>query len=481
LIAKSLSIISSATKKTVSESEATSFLKIKYPAVLLFFLIAALLPYLILSFYIHPIADDFDAALKGGTNYWQNQLRYFMEWNGRYSANLFVFFTSLFVKNIFLYRLYPIVLIGLLILATYLLVKNVFQKFRVIERSIISLAFVLLFLNILPAQAEGLYWFTGSITYVFPLALVLVYFTLVIQYFRNEFVLSKLIHKAGLFILLIFLCSFNETLTFTLLALHGLLSTFCFEAKAGKKNFTLGLLLIAIAGMFLMAAAPGNDVRSLNFPERHMFLHSALYSSLQSLRFAITWIASPAILAFTLLYLPFARQFPILTPRIHPLVSTSILFFIIFCAAFPAYWSMGILGQHRTINSGLFFFLLFWFFNLHIVAKLIPDSFFEYYSNRVFRNAMIIIMTITFFSTRTGSTSWRDLLNGKANQYDKELTSREMLLAQCKQNGTEECETPALTVKPKSIFVLDITNNSSHFINVDYAIYYGLNSVTIQK
>jgi hypothetical protein len=465
----------------VSESEATGFLKIKYPRLLLFFLAIALVPYVILSFFIHPIADDFDAALRGGDNYWPNQLRYYMEWNGRYSANLFVFVTSLFVKHIFLYRLFPVILIALLIASAFYLSKNCLSQLRILERLAISFVFVLLFLNILPDESEGLYWFTGSVTYVFPLALTLLYLSLLIRYFRKRIIANHFFHTLISSALLLFLCGFNEVLSFTLAVSHFIFALVSFKHNPEKKHFVLVLLLVALGGMIAMATAPGNAVRSLNFPERHLFLHSMLYSCLQSVRFTASWIASPCLLAFTFFYLPFARRFPISRSKMNPFISTSILFLIVFCAVFPAYWSMGILGQHRTINSGLFFFLIVWVVNLHIIAKRLPESFFGYYSKRLFRNSMAIIMLLTFFLTGSGLTSWQDFLTGKARQYDKELATRAMILSKCKQSNAVDCSIPALTVRPKSIFVLDIMNSPTHFINVDYAIYYGLNSVSLQK
>jgi hypothetical protein len=466
----------------VSDFKATIFLSERQSQFLFCFLIAALLPYFLLTFYIHPVADDFDAALRGGVNFWENQVRYYMEWNGRYSANLFVFFTYLFVKVPLLYRLFPAVLIISIILVVYSLIQNVYgSNLQKGWKGVLSLLIVFLFLNGMPSQAEGLYWFTGSVTYIFPFIILVLYLNLTIQYFRSKIWINRICHTGIIFVLLIFLCGFNEVLTLLILVLHFLFAILSIRSKYEKKNFAILLFALSLIGMIIVATAPGNAIRSANFPGRHLFVHSSLYSLMQTIRFTTVWVLTPAFWLTSLLYLPLARQFQFANARIHPLISTFVLLLIVFCAAFPAYWSTGILGQHRTINAAYFLFLLYWFLNLHLIVKFIPESFFEILRTRIFITLSGTLLVFAFFITGNSRTSWSDLFSGRAKQFDAELTAREEKLIQCKAEGLLTCKISALSVRPKSIFVLDIQQDSTHFINVDYSIYYGLNSVSLKK
>ncbi len=458
----------------MSDIKASSFLKVKYPNLLLVFLLLALLPYLLLSFYIHPVADDFIYALKG-EDFLKNLWRDYTTWNGRYTSNVIVFSNTVLCGNLLLYELYPIVLIALLVFSIYWFLNIAFkQRHGRRENLVLALIFVLLFLNLLPKESEGLYWFTGSATYILPCGFFLIYFGLAISYFRNEIFLNKYFHLGCCVLLLFLLCGFNEVLTIVLLLFHLLYSALI------RKRFLFDLLFICLAGFSFMLLAPGNSIRSLYFPEKHQFFHSFLYSLLQTVRFSSTWILSPAFLLATIFFLPRAKQ-DYFSNHISPVVLLLALFSIIFVAAFAPYWTTGILGQHRTINLACFLFLLCWFFILASLSRFIPESFFQIIKTKFFQSSAIILLMVSFFITRNGLTSWADLVSGGAKQFDAELRSRHAGLFECKKQGPIDCAVPALTVFPKSIFVLDIQPQSSSWINIDYARYYGLNSVSIQQ
>jgi hypothetical protein len=467
----------------VGDFKSESLFPLKRPFLFLFFLAAAIFPFVLLSLYIHPVADDFDAALRGGNIFLKNQINYYLNWNGRYAANPYVFFTSLHVGNIILYKLYPVILISLLIVSLYFFLHNIFgEGMKKIEKITLASLVVFLFLNVLPHQPEALYWFTGSVTYVFPFILFLIYITLLVRYFKKAFLLNRKTHAALMIFLLFYLCGFNEVMTVMLLMGHLLFSIVWIMNKAEKRSVVLVLLLVALCGMIIMVTAPGNAVRGSNFPLRHQFSHSVIYSMLQTIRFSGTWILSPAVLLATLFYMPITKKLKLPESfRIHPIISTLALFGIIFCCVFPAYWSTGILGQHRTVNAACFTFILFWFFNLHILAKYIPARLYSFLDNKRTASVLSSFLILSIFLTGNSLTSWSDLLTVRAKEFNRELNEREAMLNDCKQKGIADCKVPALKAKPKSIFVLDIQSDSSHWINNDYAIYYELNSVSLQK
>jgi hypothetical protein len=249
------------------------------------------------------------------------------------------------------------------------------------------------------------------------------------------------------------------------------------------RNRILALSCIVLVGFLLMYFAPGNKVRESHFPENHQLVHSIFYSVLQAIRFSAKWIFSPALLIASACYLPIAYNYRLPESfRLKPFVLPGILFSIVFLCVFPAYWSTGILGQHRTLNVACFFFILFWFFILHQVPFYIPMN--ERILSRIRRfqkNIGMLLLFLALLFTGNSFTSWRDILTGEAQQFNKEMNQRAAFLHQCRDKGESNCKVPALSVRPESIFVLDLQADSSHWINFDYAFFYNLNSVSISN
>jgi hypothetical protein len=264
-----------------------------------------------------------------------------------------------------------------------------------------------------------------------------------------------------------------------LLAAGHVLFFFLTWKKIRGVNFAVILTIVAVAGIILMATAPGNKIREGYFPAKHQLLHSILYSFLQTGRFAGLWLLSVPLWLATLLYFPLAKRIKLPDSfRINPIFSAFILLAIIFCCAFPAYWGTGILGQHRTLNTACFVFLLYWFFNLHAIAGHIKQSLLDkIYGNVSLVKVLPVLLVLSVFLFGNGFTSTGDLISGRASGFDKEVEVQNSMLLDCKQQGIVSCRIPFIKTKPESIFVLDIQPDSSHWINFDLAAFYGLKYV----
>ena len=446
------------------------------------FLVIAILPFFILSAYIHPVADDLSYALKGD-NFGQNLISDYNGWNSRYSSNVFVFLNFILARDVFVYRLYPVLLILGLAGSSYYFIATVFKKLlSQIEIAFYTLLFIAVTLIGLPDESEGLYWYTGSVTYVFPFVLFFVEAVLVIKFFKSEFVLNKFLHQAILFLLTIFLAGFSEVMGILLLFFSCGLFYLSRKNKLSNNLLPYIFLSASVVGLIAIGLAPGNSVRIQSYPGTQLLLHSLLYSTLQVGRFILEWITSPMLWVATLIYLPVAFRVNFSGEnRIIRWVILSMLPLIIFCCVFPAYWGTGILGQHRTLNTAYIFFILLWFFSVHIFSnelRIFDLAFlFEKKGGAI---TLLIIFVLAILFTGNALTTWSDLLSGRAKEYDRQMSVREQSLKQCSASGKMNCSVPLLSVNPQSIFVLDLQKDSTDWFNDNYARFYGLKSVSVK-
>jgi len=86
----------------------------------LFSLVALLVPYIYLSFFIHPAADDYNyAVLTINNNWFSEYFNQYFTWNGKYSSNCLVLLNPIAFKSISIYRIIPLLLILLTFLSIY--------------------------------------------------------------------------------------------------------------------------------------------------------------------------------------------------------------------------------------------------------------------------------------------------------------------------------------------------------------------------
>ena len=83
--------------------------------------------------------------------------------------------------------------------------------------------------------------------------------------------------------------------------------------------------------------------------------------------------------------------------------------------------------------------------------------------------------------TKNGYNSFTDIFYSKAFYFNKEMNERYIKMAEFKNEQKNNLIVNPLQYKPSTIFVLDITNDSSHWLNCGVAAYYGLKEISINK
>jgi hypothetical protein len=165
-----------------------------------------------------------------------------------------------------------------------------------------------------------------------------------------------------------------------------------------------------------------------------------------------------------------------------PLLSSAFLLLIIFVCVFPAYWSTGILGQHRTVNTAYFFFIILWFINLTVWINYFKNKANINFSlNNTIKLIFVLIIWLDISFTRNGYGAAMDIFYNKARNFDKQMTRRYQIIEQNKETDNEFIYFKPIQEKPNTLFVLDITDNPEHWLNRGYIIYFKSGQKKIMK
>lgn len=422
----------------------------------------------VLSCFTHPMADDWSYAHQGRTRAlgpWL--LNEYRNWNGRYFSNILVGKGPMVLGTgaLWLYRAVPIVLLGLTISALRSLVVSTVGS----SKGAWSIAVILtaLFLHGMPDITDGLYWYTGAITYQLGNVLLL-------------FLLGRCIARrsAGLNVLLI-VATAGCSEVHMILALLTVVSAAALDLssrKAVSRTIWTEVVVAAVCAC-VVVFAPGNSVRAALFTGTHDVLHSSWMSVLQTLRFGATWLLDPALLLCSLIYFPLQRQWRAAHPGRFlpsPWLTTLGLGAVIFLCAFPAYWGTGILGQHRTMNVAYCFFLLLWFANISTWDRALLSKQWPVLP-AVPLMAKILPLATGLALLLTGNTgaALRDLLSGRAAHYDHQLAARYVLLGQARADGSEP-RLPLIVDPPLALPLYELRADPHDWVNQCYALYFGL-------
>ncbi|MFT3885194.1 MAG: DUF6056 family protein [Flavobacteriales bacterium] len=393
--------------------------------------IAALALHGSIARYAHPAADDFCYAAKArGLSAIAWSIGEYHDWNGRYASNLLMWRNPLTWSADFLpgYRMVPLLLLALSALAYRGLVRTLTDRtLRPWQEWCGGLTLLALFLNDMPAIGEGVYWYTGAVTYQLANILCTLLVASLIRFERGAYFGPKPLHWTLNALLLAIIAGMDEQ--HLVLACAALL-TWCLVRWRRGGRAPWALLLVAVAAAAVVLSTPGNAVRGSYFTGTHRLLPSLGMTVLQTARFLGTWLLAPTLLAASVLYVQlhlhlrervplFARSF-----GIGPLAALMLIAGVVALCVFPAYWAMGMLAQHRTLNVAYWIILPLWCMAL--------SSFLEHPRLRGRIPVMphtqlriaVALLSIALFWTGNGGAAVADLYTGRAARYDAAMQAR---------------------------------------------------------
>lgn len=437
-----------------------------------------------LASFIHPYADDLNYAAVGMEGPLAERLVVeYRTWNGRWSTNPAVLrgpLTWAPAPSLGWYRAMPAFFILLTICSAFFLLRTMLKDATDSTRMWLgATGFTSIYLNLMPHLGQGIHWYTGAVTYQAASALMLVHVAAVIR-MRGATRQRSLWTALGTATLL-FIAGANEVSMMLVVAFHALLVLMRWRSGARVQALSVALLSIAVLAGAMMAAAPGNAVREEHFPARHDPFLTGVWSMLQTGRFGSAWVFSPIMLVATLLVMPAIRD---LASRSRDLASllaipvrhwSLITFGMLFLVMALPYWTTGLLGQHRTVNVALFFFIPLWLltvgaFDAQVLLRRgwrLPLS--RAWGRRVLMMLAIALLTYAGNDRRVMD----DLFSGRAVRYDMRMRERYALIREGMARGAEQVVVPALHDVPLSLAPLDAGPDPGHWMNRGLAAWMG--------
>lgn len=453
-------------------------------------LVGCLAPYLYLAQYANPSADDFALAAwdsphvphTPGQTYVAVLAHQYNSWNGHYASNLLQFQNPLAWGGILWYHLAPVVFILATLGVIYALLDATLARVtRPIVRLNLSLGFLLFYLYHLPTLAEGIYWYTGAAGYQAGGIVAMAYLAGLARFLDGRFLLGRTFHAAGLAFLLFFAIGFNEPVMILLLAFQGYaLYKVLRRPNAHRMLFAL-LLATAAVGAAAFVLAPGNAVRARSFHEGGDVARSVAFTLVQTVRFFFAWVSSAPLLVGSLLVFPVIRRLvegggPVARAVVLPRAEAGLLLGAVFVACtFPNYWVTGVLGQHRTMNMAYFFFIPVWLLNLASWAPHLPAARTRLPDAPRWKVLGVLLVVASMATTANGYDAAYDLVRGTARAFDKQMEARYAAIDQAREAGKTQVTVEPLTARPATLYVLDLTEEGSHWINQAWTAYFGIN------
>lgn len=397
------------------------------------FLLLSLAGYAWLAAYAHPVADDYCYAAKSaGLSYWDWSVSEWIHWNGRFASNLLMIHSPMtwWPDPLIGYRLVPGLLLALTFLGAWILLRRLARHALSTGVELLAaLVFLLLYLNLMPDLGEGFYWYTAAITYQLGSILLLFHLALLVPG-HGKGIAAAAAWALNL-LLALAITGMDEVHMLLMLGFHTVRLIWLVTQRKAVVAAAL-LLLVTLGGAALMYMAPGNAVRGAMFADTHLFLHSLGMSALQAVRFIGNWLLSPALLAMALVYVPLHRPLADRVPGFKELlrmpwwIAAMLPFLLVMATTFPAYWSTGLLGQHRTVNVACLFCLPLLFVNLAMalergplrrLAGAVPPP--------LVHLTTMVLAALALDLSGNGYLTNADLLGGRAAAYDRVMTDRE--------------------------------------------------------
>jgi len=456
--------------------------KLKVGAPLLICVAALLLPYIALCFFAHPVADDFDPV---------NQRMGLVNWvtfnyygvTGRYTSMALLYLLA--TRSLVLYRFIAFGIIVLIPVSFYFLFTSLSGKaFSFLEKALHSFLFAALLLGMLSSLPQGIYWMTGSVSYVLGCIMTVIYIGILVRYMQREYFINRGFHLVLSALVLGITIGFSEVLMTLIFIGHGLVWLSLNKEKKFK-SFWLGMGLVALLFSLVIYIAPGNAVRSSTCPDTHLFWHSLGMTALQMVRFFSTWVFYAPLMIASLLFIGFGDRLYEHSALFRKLAAIKwwqvflLLWIILFVCVFPTYWYTGILGQHRTLNVACYAFIPTWFLFVYTTyRKFKLNGSPQFLPIKAQGFIAILLAGCILFSGNSGAVLL-EFSKGQITGFNNEMNVRYSLIEAAKHQGQKEVSVPVIKNQPSSLFVLDLQPDCTHWINTLYAQYFSINKVCL--
>jgi Family of unknown function (DUF6056) len=470
-------------------------------AVLLTF---ALAPFLALSFFAHPAADDYVFAIKlRELGFIGAQYDWYIHWTGRFVSSALISAASYDLRW---YPIVPLCLLSGLAVAVLLLVRAVSARHAALgDQLLATLAALTIYVSHMPSPAHGLYWASASVTSQAGNIFFLLAVGLVVAHERGQIRALTCAVFGGL--LLAAAGGSNETtmVAVVLLTVLALWSALVFGIPA--RRVSIALLAAALSSAAVVIGAPGNALRQMHYPSPGAPVDALLGAGRYAIEMSLAWALQASVLSAVLLLLPWVARIPLpervqtILGRWPPLSLASLSLLpsaILVALALPSLAATGAPPIRRTENIVLAVFLLVLFAALIPAISVgigpLPRHAIVPHHLRIAARLLLALACLT----PSVRTAWKDLLV-RAAPYKAELEKRDEALSRVAGHGPMVADTsyrhgegvldvgtravykvPPLSNPPATIHHEDIDVHPGHFKNRALAIYWGLEAIALE-
>lgn len=456
-------------------------------------LIAAIVPFVALAFFAHPQTDDFcSAAMVRDLGFTASMTQWYMGWTGRFFAIVMMNVGPLSFGSFTVYKLVPVGLLAGLFLSLLWFGREIVS--RAIPLSVVARATLLVFaiyLYLLAAPAEALFWYTGAIIFTLATILVLVGAAAAIRGGRSSSTKAAW-GWATVSGLATFAAGGSNEIALLLLTLG--LSVVVWRAyRSHMRRWTPWLLPLALtlAAGVIDVLAPGNlrraEVTSGLTSVIGPLAGSAVFAAATILR----WLSAGPVLVALLIALisgvaasrHSGADIAFRGTSWHvPIVVAA---FGVWLSFFFTHWASGFALRpgppSRVVDVTLLFFLLAALVGAFMMGVQVLGRFRSLSTKLVPQTRWLtLLLALMLFGRGNVRVAWLDLVSGRAAAYDRDLHERYALLESARRENVAAV-LPPLTRVPEALHVRDITTDPADWRNSCYARYWGVPEVRLSS
>jgi hypothetical protein len=439
--------------------------------------LAFIYPFLALSFFNHPSADDYLAALPAME--WgpiTSTLGWYFSWSSRYTSSFLISINPIVYKSLVGYQLTTWFLIFLLILSFYNWYKSTSRVSSSSGLFVLAVLSLITYLSTLPSVVEGFYYLNGSMCYQPANALLL----LLVSWWFKEIPFRNLLWEFRSFLILGTQCF----ILFLLAGTNEMAMLFSLSLSGGLWLYRLikdrkwhpGLLILFFTSLLstaLVIFSPATFYRmKASSSMQRDFLDVLINAGSGFVQFFLSWLSNPPYLLFSIavLFIPVSKKVPEV-PR-YWLWTLSVLSILLSGVCFvPSFLGEGVV-QGRTANAILFNFLFLYLINVVFWKRSLTDVETIDSESQINQLGLILLLgtVLIAFNSPNFKVAFSDLFSGEASSYNQERLNRIQLV---ESSANDSIWVQTVQHRPKTIFFGEIGDYPQPWYDSFYARYHG--------
>lgn len=423
---------------------------------------AILLPFLLLSFFVYPVTDDFCWAESfRQRGFWGTQDFFRQYWSGRYTGNMIMTANPLAFGWWGGHRIIPIFIFlgyaGALFLFFRELTQQQLSRWACWA---LSALFLMVFLAQHPFIPASFYWHSGHPYAIADIASLLLGVSFIRYETRSGS--SKRVHFVLTSLLILFIIGANEVPLVVLILLLGALNFFYFLSERRVRRDYLTFFVLGALGTYVALSAAGNQARAnsglFDHYRRSDLVYTLTHVPIAAANSLLKFF--PLVLVASLLLLPLAvrlvrraAEVPILNRLLGVAPGYAVLTVVgAYAVGFvPTIWAIGLDPAPLPMSVVYFWLILGWFWLTFVLVfwweRRQPGSLTTQFAQPL-TAVLALYLLLSFFGSFNFRTAYSDLLTGRAYRFDQEMKARLVLV---RNTPGDEITVPALRNVPLTI------------------------------